>query len=340
MISVRPGLLTTRGPLLMASSAYAKSGVLYDSFKKYYGADGPADIIVAYGSSRDMNSTLSQEEIDRALERDPVANAAEYLSQWRTDVEGFISREIVERCVRDYYELPPQPNINYRCFIDQASGVENGDSFAAVVAHKLGTRVTIDAIREVQPPFNFFEVVNTVLVPVCKRYKIYRVVGDAYAGELAKAPIRRAGIGFDLAKKHKSELYADPFAGVLNAGEVDLPRDHERAVSQICQLERSLQRSGREQITHPTHGHDDVANAIAGAVDLVLNTSGYRLDVFDPEFQDEDTKPPATDQQQPELLDYIPSNPAEWWRWKGATRQQPTYGAADANLRRLYESLK
>jgi hypothetical protein len=103
---------------------------------------------------------------------------------------------------------------------------------------------------------------------------------------------------------------------------------------------RSLQRSGREQITHPTHGHDDVANAIAGAVDLVLNTSGYRLDVFDPEFQDEDTKPPATDQQQPELVDYIPSNPAEWWRWKGATRQQPTYGAADANLRRLYESLK
>jgi hypothetical protein len=41
LAAVRPGLLTTRGPLMMVSSAYAMHGELYDAFKKYYGAAGP-----------------------------------------------------------------------------------------------------------------------------------------------------------------------------------------------------------------------------------------------------------------------------------------------------------
>ena len=126
---------------------------------------------------------LSQAEIDLALERDPVANRAEYLSEWRSDIQGFIPRDIVEFCVRNYIELPPQANTNYVCFIDQATGVPKGDSFVAVVADLAGDRVTVDAVREVRPPFNFFEAVGTVLLPLCKAYHIYKVVGDNYAGE-------------------------------------------------------------------------------------------------------------------------------------------------------------
>jgi hypothetical protein len=48
--------------------------------------------LVAHASSRDLNPSISQAEIDLALERDPVANRAEYLSEWRSDVEGFIPR--------------------------------------------------------------------------------------------------------------------------------------------------------------------------------------------------------------------------------------------------------
>jgi hypothetical protein len=61
---------------------------------------------------------------------------------------------------------------------------------------------------------------------------------------------------------------------MLNAGKIDLPRN-ERAINQICSLERSVQRSGRDQITHPTHGRDDVANAIAGAVDYACGQGGF-----------------------------------------------------------------
>jgi hypothetical protein len=243
-----------------------------------------------------MNPSLPQEEIERALERDPVANRAEYLSEWRSDVEGFIPRDIVAACVGSYYELPPDPGISYHCFVDAASGVPEGDSYAIAISHKLGDRVVVDALREVRPPFSAFEVIDSVLLPLCKAYRISKVFGDNYAGELAKEPVRRVGIAYELASKHKSELYADPFLGMLIARKIDLPHI-ERAINQICSLERSVQRSGRDQITHPTHGHDDVANAIAGAVEIARSASTYRLDVFDPNFQDIDAKP--TVQQQP-----------------------------------------
>jgi hypothetical protein len=217
-----------------------------------------------------MNPSLSEAEIARELEKDPVRNRAEYLSEWRSDVEGFIPRELVEACIGDYHELPPNSRICYRCFVDAASGVPEGDSYAIAISHKLGDRVIIDALREVRPPFSPAAVVNDVLIPLCRAYSIHSVTGDNYAGEFAKEPVRAVGIAYELAKKHKSELYNDPFLPLLNSKKIDLPRN-ERAINQICSLERSVQRSGRDQITHPTHGHDDIANAIAGAVDVAFN---------------------------------------------------------------------
>jgi hypothetical protein len=192
------------------------------------------------------------------------------LSEWRSDVEGFIPREVVERCVRNYIELPPRLGIAYRCFADPASGVEGGDSYAIAVEHKEGDRIVVDAIREVRPPFSAFEVINNVLVPLCKAYGVHCVRGDAYGGDLAREPIRRAGLSYELADKHASQLYADPFLGFLNANKIDLP-NNERLINQICGLERSVQRSGRDQITHPPHAHDDLANAVAGGCDYAAN---------------------------------------------------------------------
>ena len=106
----------------MVSSAYGRSGELYDAYRKYFGPSGPSDILVAYGSSKDFNPSLPQAEIDRALEKDPVRNRAEYLSEWRSDTEGFISRAVVESCVGDHRELAPQPGIRYFCFTDAATG--------------------------------------------------------------------------------------------------------------------------------------------------------------------------------------------------------------------------
>jgi hypothetical protein len=270
LTAVRPGLITTGGPLVMISSAYAQKGELFESWRRYFGPAGPPDILVAHATSRDLNPSLSQEEIDRAIERDPVRNRAEYLSEFRNDISGFVPREVILACGGDYYELPPQPGIAYRCFVDQASGIGE-DSYAVAVAHKYGESIIVDAIREMRPPFSPAAVVNDVLVPLCKSYGVHSVTSDNYASGFSQALIHNAGLGFAPAKKHKSELYLE-LLPLLNSQRISVPRN-DRLVNQIAGLERSTQRSGRDFIDHAPNSHDDVANAVAGAADLAYNFS-------------------------------------------------------------------
>src|SRR5215831_2680809 len=58
--SVRPGLALSRGPLVIISSPYGKRGALYDAYRRHYGPDGDPLVLVAQGSSRTFNPTLSQ----------------------------------------------------------------------------------------------------------------------------------------------------------------------------------------------------------------------------------------------------------------------------------------
>ena len=274
LASARPGLMTTRGPLLMVSSAYAKYGVLYDAFCKHYGPDGAIDILVAYGGSRDLNPSLPQADIDRELEADPVRNRAEYLSEWRDDCEGFIPRDVVEACVGDYRELEPRPGIIYYCFLDSASGSDGGDSYAIAISHRESDGcIIIDAVREIVPPFSPSAVVSDVLVPLCKAYRIDgKVWGDNYAGNYPKELVAKAGLYYDLWQQHKSEIYRDPLLPLLNSKKITLPRI-DRLINQICTLERSVKRSGRDEITHPTHGHDDLINSVAGGAAVALRAA-------------------------------------------------------------------
>src|SRR5207344_2640704 len=105
--AVEPGLATTGGPLILASSPHARRGVLWDLFKRHYGLDGDPLILVAHGASRTFNPSLPQRVIDRALEKDRARASAEYLAKFRTDIEGFVSLEVVEACVSGYHELGP-----------------------------------------------------------------------------------------------------------------------------------------------------------------------------------------------------------------------------------------
>ena len=81
LASIRPGLLTTGGPMLLVSSVYNKAGVLYDTWRKFYGVDNP-NTLVAYGTSKDFNASLPQADIDQALEglRAQRRGAVKYLA--------------------------------------------------------------------------------------------------------------------------------------------------------------------------------------------------------------------------------------------------------------------
>jgi hypothetical protein len=94
--AVRPSLATTGGPLIIISSPYARRGEVWDLYHRHFGPQGDPLILVAQGTSREFNPTLPESVVTRALERDHAAASAEYLAQFRTDIESFIAREVVE----------------------------------------------------------------------------------------------------------------------------------------------------------------------------------------------------------------------------------------------------
>jgi hypothetical protein len=121
--AVEPGLATTVGPLILASSPHARRGVLWDVFRRHYGAGGDPLILVAHSPSRTLNPSLPQRVVDRALEKDRARATAEYLREFRTDVEGFVTLEIVEGCVGDYREQLPARGTRYAAFVDPSGAL-------------------------------------------------------------------------------------------------------------------------------------------------------------------------------------------------------------------------
>jgi len=263
---LRPGMATIPGAMLIAiSSPYARKGALWEAYRKHYGQEGDP-VLVWQAPTLAMNPTVDPHVIADAYAADEAAAAAEYGAQFRRDIESFVAREAVEACViPDRRELPPVTGISYVAFVDPSGGV--ADSMTMAVAHR-GRQNTIilDVIRDRRPPFNPSDVVAEFAVTL-KAYGCDTVAGDRYAGEWPRERFQAFGIHYEPAVKVKSDLYRDMLP-VVNSGSIEL-LDHAKLVNQLCSLERRTARSGRDSIDHGPGGHDDVANAAAGAIDAV-----------------------------------------------------------------------
>jgi hypothetical protein len=140
---------------------------------------GDPTILVAQGATRDFNPDLPQSIIDKAMDRDPAAAAAEYMAQFRTDVEGFITREAVEDCVTlGVRERQPERKNAYVCFVDPSGG--SSDAFTLAIAHAENKTQILDLIRERKPPFSPEAVVEE-FAKIIRSYRCTKVYGDRYA---------------------------------------------------------------------------------------------------------------------------------------------------------------
>jgi hypothetical protein len=274
LAAVRPGLATTRGPLFLISSPYARKGELWRAYDRHFGPKGDPLILVAQGSSRSFNPTLPQSVVDRALDRDEAAARAEFLAEFRSDIESFVSLEAVRACVsRGVYERPPEPGITYFGFVDPSGG--SADSFTLAIGHTDTTRngvIAIDALRESRPPFDP-DLIVAEFADLLKQYHVLRIVGDKFAGVWPVAAFSRVGISYEQSARPKSELYQS-LLPLLNSGRVSL-LDDRRLIAQLVGLERRTVRGGRESIDHADGAHDDLANVVAGLCAIVAQRGNY-----------------------------------------------------------------
>jgi hypothetical protein len=258
--AVRPGLATTGGLVAMISSPYAKRGELFEAYRRQYGPEGDPRILVVQGESRTFNPSLPQYVVDRALERDHAAASAEYLAQFRSDIETFISREQVESCIeRGVFERSPVKGVKYFSFTDPSGG--SSDSMVRAVGHMDDDMLVVDAVREITSPFDPESAVETISQMLAS-FKIDKTRGDRYSGQWCAQSFEKRSIKYEHSDQNKSQLYIEMLPRI-NAKTIRL-LDHPRVTNQICLLERRTVRGGRDSIDHPPNTHDDIANAIAG----------------------------------------------------------------------------
>ncbi|AMY10127.1 Mu-like prophage FluMu protein gp28 [Luteitalea pratensis] len=262
--ALRPAMSTVPDAMLvLLSSPHAKRGEVYRIFDRYYGKDD-APVQVWRAPTRVFNPTVSERTITMAMHRDEASARSEYGAEFRSDLEGYVSREIVEACTDDVTVRPYDSRHAYRAFVDPAGG-SGQDSMTIAIAHTervrdVSTHV-IDLLVEIRPPFSPEEAVDR-FVRHLREYRISTVFGDRFAGEWARQPFDRRGIRYRIAEQNRSELYLG-LLPILTSGRVRLLRD-ERLALQLTALERRTSAIGRDTINHPPGGHDDCANVIAG----------------------------------------------------------------------------
>ena len=260
--AVLPGMVTLPGAILVViTTAYRKSGVAYAKWHAHFGKDDD-DVLVVYGPSTAFNPTLPQHVIDAALARDPEAAAAEWLSQWRSDLSDFLDRELVEAAVDPGVAArAPKTGFQHAAFADPSGG--RGDSFTCAVAHADGDIAVLDCLYERRAPFDPSTVVAEVAA-LLRGYRLGEVTGDRYAAEWVVEAFRKEGIAYNQSERDRSAIYLDALP-LFTSGRVRL-LDNPRLVHQLVHLERRTGRTGKDRVDHGPGGADDVANACAGAL--------------------------------------------------------------------------
>jgi hypothetical protein len=266
LAALRPSMATLNGKLIALSSPHGKRGILWQAHKRYYGRSGP--VLVAQSPSMTMNPLLSSDIVAQAYQEDAVAAASEYGGLFRDDLEAFISRETVEALVRSSpLELPFDSKHRYTGFVDAAGGGQ--DEFSLCIAHPNGDNVVIDVVRGLRGvPAHIVREYSAIL----KSYNVHRVTGDRYGGSWPGDEFARHGIAYQTAELSKSDLYKTALP-VLNSARVELP-PYDKLINQWVSLERRTARGGRDSVDHPVAGHDDLANACAGAITLCAKRQG------------------------------------------------------------------
>jgi len=282
--AARPALLKLRGrpgKMLCVTTPHMQAGATWEAYDQHYAKEHPR-VLVLHGDTRTFNPTMSAEAIEAAVADDPLA-AAEYEATWRTDLASFLSPEAIQ-AVTDSgtLERPPESGLSYVAFADMSGGSK--DSLALAIAHldPDGETAVLDVVRERKPPL---DIAGTIAewAPLLERFGIASVTGDKYGRQLTEEAWARSGISYEYAVMDASEVYRTALSPI-NQRRCRLLDDQTLRL-QLSRLIRQARRGGKDLITHPPAGHDDVAVVACGAIVQALGLqAGGRQKLFPAEW--------------------------------------------------------
>lgn len=262
LTAIRPSMMGAPGALLLCiSSPFARRGALWEAYRDHYGKDQD-NVLVWRASTLAMYPGADPMHLEQQFRRDPVAYRAEYEAEFRTDLEAYISIEVLGAVtVKGQRSLPYEPETPHYAFMDPAGG-GGGDSMTLAVARREGNKSVICRIAEWRPPFDAVEA-GKEAAAILREYRLSRVHGDRFSGGTWRSIVKANGISYEFEERTKSDLFHD-FLPLLTGRRVTL-LDHPRTNNQFLLLERTTSRLGKDTISHPSKAWDDLANAVAGA---------------------------------------------------------------------------
>jgi hypothetical protein len=261
--ALRPAMATIpNAKLILISTGYAMAGALYDLHRQHYGKnDSP--VLIWQSDTRTMNPIISQEFIDAQMDLDPEAGRSEWGGLFREDISEAFPFELVQSCiVPGRIELPRVNGVTYKSFDDPMGG--RGDFWAKCIAHKQGDKVIVDLVRA-WPPSIGVHAIAKESAEVGRAYGLKSTVGDNYAGEWPREAFAEHSVTYEQCEQSKSELYLAAIP-LMSSRRVELPTN-DRMVKEFRRLERKRGRGGKDAIQDGGR-HDDVANAVVGAIHL------------------------------------------------------------------------
>lgn len=265
--AVLPSLATTGGMLIGISSPYRRLGLLHQKWRDHFGQDD-AEVLVIQAPTEALNPTIDKRVIDRARKSDPEAARAEWDAEFRSDISALLDDAAIDAAVDHArpIELPPREGVSYVAFTDASGG--RRDHFTVGVGHVEDGIFIADVVRGRAPPFDPNDVAREFASTV-REYRCPEIIGDAYGGEWVSSAFGDAGLPYRRAERPKSELYLEALPHFARQA-IRIP-DHPRLVRELRLLERRTSRSGRDSVDHGPQGHDDYANALAGALHVAVS---------------------------------------------------------------------
>jgi hypothetical protein len=263
--AVRPAMLgVPNAALLCISSPYAQRGALWDAYKRFYGKDD-AKTLVWKAPTWVMFPGVDREFLAEEEANDPVAYASEYGGEFRADLASFIGPDTWDAMVvAGRRRLPREPGLRYIAYTDTAGGAGKDSATLAIVAVMPDKSLALACLSEWRPRFSPIAVAEE-LAGLLKEYGVSIVTGDRFSGDVWPDLLRKHGITYRVSERNTSEVYAAALPILSSTGRVAM-LEHDRLRNQALALVRRTGPSGRDSITHPPGGNDDLCTSVLGAL--------------------------------------------------------------------------
>ena len=204
--AVTPTLATTGGRLVILSSPYAASGVLFDLHRQFYGRED-AETLVWQATAPEMNPTLPADYLRLMRETDPEGYAAEVGGEFRQGLSLLLDPLVIEAAVdRDVVVRPVMAGTMKRKAGYDSSGGRSDAAALAISAQAADGTTILESLTVWPAPHDPMAVIGEAS-HILRQYGLAETTGDRYAANFVEDGFRRHQIRYRAAEHDRSQIF-------------------------------------------------------------------------------------------------------------------------------------